>query len=67
MGFDDPAFFASDEALARVALDSDHPHLAGITYDRLVAEGWARLNLPEDWRPFADGNFATLRQVRVLV
>jgi anaerobic selenocysteine-containing dehydrogenase len=59
MGFDDPAFFASDEALARAALDSDHPHLAGITYDRLVAEGWARLNLPDDWRPFADGNFPT--------
>jgi anaerobic selenocysteine-containing dehydrogenase len=59
MGFDDPAFFASDEALARAALDSDHPHLAGITYDRLVAEGWARLNLPDDWLPFADGNFPT--------
>jgi anaerobic selenocysteine-containing dehydrogenase len=59
MGFDDPAFFASDEALARAALDSNHPHLAGITYDRLVDEGWARLNLPDDWRPFAAGNFPT--------
>jgi anaerobic selenocysteine-containing dehydrogenase len=59
MGFDDPAFFASDEALGRAALVSEHPHLAGITYDRLVAEGWARLNLPDDWRPFADGNFPT--------
>src|SRR5215212_7790157 len=59
MGFDDPAFFTSDEERARAALDSDHPHLAGITYDRLVADGWARLNLPDDWRPFADGNFPT--------
>jgi anaerobic selenocysteine-containing dehydrogenase len=59
MRFEDPAFFASDEALARAALDSDHPHLAGITYDRLVAEGWVRLNLPDDWRPFAEGNFPT--------
>ncbi len=59
VGFDDPAFSASDEELARAALDSDHPHLAGIGYERLEAEGWARLNLPEDWRPFADGGFPT--------
>nr|MDQ3044017.1 molybdopterin-dependent oxidoreductase [Chloroflexota bacterium] len=59
MGFEEPIFSTSDEELVRTALDSDHPYLAGITYVRLVADGWARLNLPDDWRPFATGNFPT--------
>ncbi len=59
MGFDDPGFFETDEDLARAALSSGHPFLDGITFDRLEADGWARLNLPEDWRPFAEGNFPT--------
>lgn len=59
MGFDDPGFAASDEDLARAALASGHPFLDGITWECLVEQGWARLNLPEDWRPFAEGNFPT--------
>jgi anaerobic selenocysteine-containing dehydrogenase len=45
--------------MIRAALTSDHPYLQGIDYDRLTREGWAPLNLPEDWRPFAAGNFPT--------
>jgi hypothetical protein len=33
--------------------------MKGITYDRLVKEGWAPLNIPEPWVPFAKGNFPT--------
>jgi hypothetical protein len=40
-------------------LTSDHPYLRGITHEQLMQDGWARLNVLEDWRPFADGNFAT--------
>jgi anaerobic selenocysteine-containing dehydrogenase len=40
-------------------LASNHPYLQGITFDRLVKEGWAPLNLPQDWRPFAKGHFPT--------
>jgi len=36
MGFDEPAFRESDEALIRTALDSDHPYLRGITFERLA-------------------------------
>jgi anaerobic selenocysteine-containing dehydrogenase len=56
---DEPYLQTADEELVRTALTSDHPYLAGITFERLWSEGWAPLNLPEDWRPFADGGFPT--------
>ena len=59
MGFEEPALRESDEDLVRAVLASPHPLLAGIGFDRLMAEGWAPLNLPEDWRPFAHGGFPT--------
>ena len=54
-----PELQEGDESIARRVLDSDHPWMEGITFDRLVEDGWARLRLPEDYRPFADGGFAT--------
>jgi anaerobic selenocysteine-containing dehydrogenase len=45
--------------MLRAALASGHPWLEGITYERLWNDGYARLNCPEDWRPFAEGGFAT--------
>jgi anaerobic selenocysteine-containing dehydrogenase len=59
LGRTEPWLFESDETMLRAALASGHPWLEGITYDRLWAEGYARLNCPEDWRPFANGGFAT--------
>jgi len=59
MGFDEPYLQASDEELARLALDSRHPHLKGITYERLRREGWAALDLPARRLPFATGGFPT--------
>ncbi|MDE0206496.1 MAG: molybdopterin oxidoreductase family protein, partial [Candidatus Tectomicrobia bacterium] len=35
------------------------PYLEGVTFERLWQHGWAPLNLPADWRPFADGGFPT--------
>ncbi|HSE96848.1 MAG TPA: molybdopterin-dependent oxidoreductase, partial [Blastocatellia bacterium] len=59
MGFDDPCFKESDEDIIRQALSADHPALKGITLERLKRDGWARLNLPEIFAPFADGGFLT--------
>lgn len=58
MGLDQPHFRDTDEHLIRSILDSDHPLLAGITYESLLETGWAKLRLPADHRPFARG-FAT--------
>ncbi len=51
--------FESDESMLRAALASGHPWLEGITFERLWEEGYARLRRPDDWRPFANGGFAT--------
>jgi anaerobic selenocysteine-containing dehydrogenase len=52
---DEPALYDSDESLARQALGSGHPSLAGITLEALQARGWIRLNYPEPFAPFAAG------------
>jgi anaerobic selenocysteine-containing dehydrogenase len=59
LGQTEPYLYESDEAILRAALASGHPWLEGITYERLWEEGHARLNCPDDWRPFAAGGFAT--------
>jgi anaerobic selenocysteine-containing dehydrogenase len=59
MGRTEDWLFESDESMLRGALASGHPWLEGITYERLWNEGYARLNCPEDWRPFANGGFRT--------
>jgi anaerobic selenocysteine-containing dehydrogenase len=59
LGRTEPWLFESDESMLRAALASGHPWLEGITYERLWDEGYARLNTPDDWRPFANGGFAT--------
>ena len=59
LGRTEPWLFESDESMLRAALGSGHPWLDGITYERLWTEGYVRLSCPEDWRPFADGGFAT--------
>ena len=59
LGLQEADLFESDESIVRAALDSDHPYLEGVTFERLWQHGWAPLNLPADWRPFADGGFPT--------
>ncbi|MEO1060603.1 MAG: molybdopterin-dependent oxidoreductase [Actinomycetota bacterium] len=59
MGLDDPGLRDSDEELVRQLLDSDHPWLDGISYERLVEETWARLAVPAGHRPNVDAAPAT--------
>lgn len=55
-----PALFADDDvALVRLALDSTHERMKGVTYERLMEHGWVRLNVPTPYAPYADGGFAT--------
>jgi anaerobic selenocysteine-containing dehydrogenase len=59
MGFDRAAFAATDEELVRIAVEGARWPLAAVDYDELRAVGWAKADLPEDFRPFAEGNFGT--------
>ncbi|MEM9034594.1 MAG: molybdopterin-dependent oxidoreductase [Actinomycetota bacterium] len=54
LGLDAPGLRDSDEELVRQLLDSDHPWLAGITYERLWDETWVRLAVPDGHRPNVD-------------
>jgi len=58
MGIHDPELHASDDDMIRALLDTDHPHLRGITLERLDREHFVRLNLPSPFLPFAEGGFA---------
>jgi anaerobic selenocysteine-containing dehydrogenase len=59
MGYTEPCLHESDEQIAAQALDTSHPYNAGITFEKLKERGWMRLNVPERWTPFAEGNFRT--------
>ena len=59
MGFEEDCFGDTDEEIIRAALSTDNPLFEGITLERLKRDGWARLNLPETFAPFADGGYPT--------
>ncbi|MGH9945449.1 MAG: molybdopterin dinucleotide binding domain-containing protein, partial [Pyrinomonadaceae bacterium] len=59
LGFAEDCFTDSDEEIARQALDVRHPALEGVTLQLLRERGWVRLNVPEDFAPFAEGGFKT--------
>jgi anaerobic selenocysteine-containing dehydrogenase len=46
MGFSEACFADSDEDLCRQAFDWSDPRLAGLSWEKLKADGHARLNLP---------------------
>ncbi|RMF37818.1 MAG: molybdopterin oxidoreductase family protein [Planctomycetota bacterium] len=56
MGLSDPVFQMSTEELVEDLLDSRHPFLSGITWQRLRRERSVRLNLPEPFLPYAQGS-----------
>lgn len=57
MGFSDPCFFDTDEALASQAFDASHPHARDFSWQQVSEQGWMKLNLPA--APFAQGGFPT--------
>jgi anaerobic selenocysteine-containing dehydrogenase len=59
MGIDHPAMRDDDLALIAQALDSPSEKLRGVTVEKLLEQGWTRLNVPRPYLPFATGNFPT--------
>lgn len=60
MGYDDSSFAEDDEAILRNLIEAQrHPSFATVTWEALTTQGFARLNLPEPYLPFAEGNFPT--------
>ncbi len=60
MGYTEPCFSQSDEDILREFIEAQtDPVFDGITWERLLRDGWARLNLPQPFLPFANGDFPT--------
>lgn len=57
MGFDDPCFSDSDDAIAAVAFKRDDVRAIHFDWESLKQKGWQKLNLPD--APFAQGGFPT--------
>ncbi len=56
LGFHDDAFTQDDVTILQTFIAAQtHPTLSGITWERLLNEGFVRLNLPDPFLPFAHG------------
>jgi anaerobic selenocysteine-containing dehydrogenase len=59
LGLPADLFAGDDQDEIRTALASGHPKFDGVTFERLLAQGWVRLNVPTPYLPYADGGFGT--------
>ncbi len=57
MGFDEPAFADSDEALAEQAFEAGHAYTRNYHWQHVKEQGWYKLDIPA--APFAQGGFPT--------
>lgn len=55
LDLDVPELHWSLDALLDELLNTEHPHLQGVTPERLKREGSVRLNLPDPYLPYANG------------
>ena len=63
LGLTDEVFSWTAEEMAREVLDTDEPLVKGITFERLQRDRSARLNLPDDYRPYHQGSHHADRKV----
>jgi anaerobic selenocysteine-containing dehydrogenase len=59
MGMTHDCLRDDDLTLIRQALATTHERHEGVTFERLLEHGWARLNVPRPFLPYADGGFLT--------
>jgi anaerobic selenocysteine-containing dehydrogenase len=64
LGLADEVFTWSADQIVADLLDTSHPNLKGITPQRLKRERSIRLNLPEEFRPYARGSNFPDRKIR---
>lgn len=60
----DETLYWSAEQVARDLLDSSHPYLSGITFERLQKERSIKLQLPQPFRPYSTGSNFEDRKIR---
>ena len=64
MGLSNDVLNWSSEDIARDLLNSEHPYLKNISFEDLKEKGFIKLELPNDFRPYAEGSNFKDRKVR---
>ncbi len=60
LGYADACFLEEDETILRTLVQAQtQPEFATCTWEALLRDGYARLNLPDPYLPFAQGNYPT--------
>ncbi len=60
LGFDDPCFQEDDVTILRTFVEAQtHPVFRTVTWEKLLEQGFVRLDLPTPYLPFAEGRFPT--------
>jgi len=60
LGYSDGCFDETDEQILRAFVEAQtHERFAGLTWERLLGDGFYRVNVPDPYLPFAQGNFPT--------
>lgn len=59
LGLGHPALADDDLTIIRQALSGPHERMHGVTFDKLLADGWTRLDVPRPFLPYANGGFPT--------
>ena len=59
MGLEHESLRDDDLTMIHQALEGAGPKLQGVTLDRLLREGWCRIDVPMPYTPFAEGGFPT--------
>lgn len=59
MGFKEACFQESDVDIARHAFNKSSFSMMSFDFDETVSKGWSRLDLGDNYAPFAEGNFPT--------
>lgn len=60
----DEVLSMTTDQLAEELLDSPHPHVKGISLSKLKSQRSIRLNLPTDFRPYAEGSTFEDKKIR---
>lgn len=64
IGLKDPIFKMESHDLARELLETEHPFLEGITFEKLKSEKSVQLSMPKEYLPYSDGSTFSDRKIR---
>ena len=56
LNLQDETLYWNAEEIVRDLLDTEHPFIQGITFERLKQERFIKMQFPQDWKPYQEGS-----------